>query len=63
MGEFRRSTTIQKVYPQHAYDKNGNIKATFNIGIFCYLWHEINKYTLDLMVSYAVDITTYFVLL
>lgn len=30
--------------------------------MFYYLWHEISKYTLDSIVSHAVDITTYLVL-
>lgn len=47
---------------QHTYDKNGNIKAIFNTGMFYYLWHEISKYTLDSIAIYIVDITIHLVL-
>lgn len=47
---------------QHAYDKNGNIKATLNIGMFCYLRYKINKYALDLIASNIVGVTVFSIL-
>ena len=53
---------LRKMHLQHAYDKNGNIKATLNIGMFRYLRHEISEYALDLMASHVVGITALSVL-
>lgn len=53
---------LRKVHLQHAYDKNGNIKATLNIGMFRYLRHEISEYALDLMASHVVGVTALSVL-
>ena len=49
-----------KIRLQHSSDKNGNIRASLNIGIFCYLRHEISKYALDLIATHAkgVNATT-----
>ena len=37
---------LRKIHLQHTSDKNGNIKATLNIGLFRYLRHEISEYAL-----------------
>lgn len=51
---------LWKIRLQHFIDKNGNIKVSLNIGIFCYFRHEISEYTLDLITNYAkaVNVTT-----
>ncbi len=48
-----------KICLQHSSYKNGNIWASLNIGIFCYLKHKSSKYELDLITTYAkfVDVT------
>lgn len=53
---------LYKVYLQHVYNKNGNIKAILNIIMFCYLRHEISEYALDLIASHIVDIIAFLVL-
>lgn len=52
-----------KIHFQHTLDKNGNIKATLNISLFCYSTlninlfcysrHEISEPALGLMASHA----------
>ena len=42
-----------KIHFQNALDKNGNVKYTFDIGLFCYLRHEIRNPALGLIVSYV----------
>ena len=51
---------LRKIRLQHSSDKNGNIRASLNIGIFCYLRHEISEYALDLIATHAkgVNATT-----
>ena len=51
---------LRKICPQNSSDKNGNIRASLNIGIFCYLRHEISEYALDLIVTHtkSVNATT-----
>lgn len=47
---------LRKIHLQHASEKNGNIKATLNIGLFRYLRHEISEYALDLMATHAAGV-------
>ncbi len=49
-----------KIRLQHSSDKNGNIRASLNIGIFLYLRHKIGEYVLDLIATHAkgVNATT-----
>ena len=44
---------LRKILLQHSSDKNGNIRASLNLGIFCYLRHEISEYTLDLIATHT----------
>lgn len=46
----------KKIYLQYSYNKNRNIKASFNIRMFCYLRHKIGKYVLKLMVIHVLEI-------
>lgn len=32
---------LRKIHFQYIYNQNSNIKASLDIGMFCYLWHEI----------------------
>ncbi len=41
---------------QHSSDKNGNIRASLNIGIFRYLRNEISEYALDLIDTHAKSV-------
>lgn len=34
---------LRKIHFQHTQDKNGNIKASLNTGLFRYLRHEITE--------------------
>lgn len=45
-----------KICLQHFSDKNGNIRASLNIGIFRYLRHKISEYALDLIATYAKSV-------
>ena len=47
---------LRKIRLQHSSDKNGNIRASLNIGIFCYLRHEISEYALDLIATHAKSV-------
>ena len=47
---------LYKICLQHSFEKNGNIKAMLNIGIFWYLKHEISKCALDLITTNAVEV-------
>lgn len=47
---------LRKIHLQHTQDKNGNIKASLNIGMFRYLRHEISEYALDLMATHALGV-------
>ena len=51
---------LRKIRLQHSSDKNGNIRAFLNIGIFRYLRHEISEYALELIATHAkgVNATT-----
>ena len=44
---------LRKIWLQHASDRNGNIRASLNIGMFRYLRHEISEYALDLIATHA----------
>lgn len=47
---------LGKIYLQHTQDKNGNIKASLNVGIFRFLRHEIIEYALGLMATHALGV-------
>ena len=47
---------LRKIRLQYSSDKNGNIRASLNIGIFRYLRHEISEYALDLIATHAKDV-------
>ncbi len=47
---------LRKIRLQHSSDKNGNIRASLNIGIFRYLRHEISEYALDLIATHVKDV-------
>ncbi len=47
-----------KIRLQHSSDKNGNIRASLNICIFCYLKHEISEYALGLIATHAKGVNT-----
>lgn len=47
---------LRKIYLQHTQDKNGNIKASLNVGMFRFLKHEISEYSLDLMATHALGV-------
>ncbi len=47
-----------KIRLQHSSDKNGNIRASLNMGIFCYLRYEISEYALDLITTHAKGVNT-----
>ncbi len=51
---------LRKICLQHSSNKNGNIRASLNIGIFRYFKNEISEYALDLIATYAkgVNATT-----
>ncbi len=51
---------LRKIHLLHSSDKNGNIRASLNIGIFCYRRYEMKEYTLDLIATHAksVNVTT-----
>lgn len=40
---------LHKLTIKHSSDKAGQIEQGLNIGIFCYLRHEVSKYALKLM--------------
>ncbi len=44
---------LRKICLQHSSDKNGNIGAFLNIGIFRSLRHEISEYALDFISTHA----------
>ncbi len=44
---------LRKIRLHHSSDKNGNIKASLNIGIFCYLGNETSEYGFDLIATNA----------
>ena len=45
-----------KIHLQHTSEKNENIKAMLNIGIFWYFRHEVSKCALDLMATHVVRV-------
>ncbi len=45
-----------KIRLQHSSDRNDNIRASLNIGIFCYLRNEISEYALDLIANHAKSV-------
>ncbi len=47
---------LRKIRLQHSSDKNGNIRASLNIGIFRYFRHEISKYALYLIATHVKDV-------
>ncbi len=47
---------LRKICLEHSSDKNGNIRTSLNIGIFCYLRHKICQYALDLIATNAKDV-------
>lgn len=51
---------LRKIHLQHTSNKNGNIKTTFNIGLFRYLRHKISENAWGLMANHArrVNATT-----
>ncbi len=51
---------LRKIRLQYSSDKNDNIRASLNIGIFRYLRHEISEYSFDLIATHAkcVNATT-----
>ena len=47
---------LSKINLQYASEKNGNIKAMLNIGMFWYLRHEVSECALDLMAIHVVRV-------
>ncbi len=47
---------LRKICLQRSSDKNGNIKASLNKGIYRYPRNEINEFALDLIATYARDV-------
>lgn len=54
---------LRKIHLQHTQDKNGNIKASLNTGLFCYLRHEISEYVLEIMAAHMSGVDASSVLL
>lgn len=46
----------------YIFDKNKNIKVIFNISLFQYLKHKINKYTLGLIANYTEKVNIIIIL-
>ncbi len=47
---------LRKIRLQHSSKKNGNIRASLNIGIFCYLRYKISEYASGLIATHAKDV-------
>lgn len=60
--QIKLEDQLCKIHLQYILDKNGYIKATFNIGLFCYLRYEISKHVLGLIASYIKEVNAIIVL-